>query len=391
MTIELPTFETIDVNSLTPDVELNNINTPTISEIKEHLPELGQNYIGPNEDGDDQFVDNKWVIGKQEASVEGDIISRTYAELLFDQDAYDFDFIKEGDADEFGTEDYWRVLHRFTEIEYYSDSSPDLQDFRVWEESRHTWQQEIIFRHENIGNIRWDRPQVTAPLTTTPPAMGAPVGTLPTYACPLDEPDAPNGETGESVAFLVPSVIDENTLPSEIKCCRWASLPLDWEIIFDVGQALGGFYETDGTVTEVKLIAYDDAMPTPNIIAEDDPNVNPGTEADPMKFNRRFLRLRFDMERDAPTYVELHRYGKDNYRIFLPYERDTEPEICTHEASALTTKATGTYPKSREELIKYRPPNKLNDFPNNFWNDTDVNSLDDYSGRAGNPGGFTEG
>ena len=387
--IDLPSFESIDIDLLTPTAQLNDSEIPTVSEIKMHFPELGRNFIGPDDDGDDQFIDNKWVIAKQEATVNKTILSRTFAELEFDSTAFDFDFVTGGDVDEFGTEDYWRVLHRFTEIEYFSDNGAEAQDFRVWEESRHIWQQEILYRHENIGNLRWDRERILVPPLTTPPPMGSPMGTPPTYACPTTPPDDPPvGETGESIIF---TEVDPSVMPEGIICYRWESLPLDWEIIFDVGQALGGFVDTDGTVTESHLISYDDAMPTPNIIAEDPLNTFPGTEAAPIKFARRYLRLRFDMQTTEPTYVELHRYGKDNYRIFLSYERDTDPETSVHPVSALTDLATGTYPGAREELVKYRPPNKLNDFPNNFWTDTDINPLNDFDDRAGSSGGFTEG
>lgn len=384
--IELPTFDSVDIGAVAVTPELGSINVPTISEIKQHFPQLGSNFAGKDDDGDDVFIQNKWIIAKQEASVEKSIISRTFAELEFNEDAFDFDFVTEGDADEFGTEDYWRVLHRFTEIEYFSDSGPAAQDFRVWEESRHIWQQEIIYTHELIGTLRWDRERILVPPETIPPVL---MGDPPTYACPTTPPDDPPvGETGESIIF---PEVDPSVMPEGIICYRWESLPLDWEIIFDVGEALGGYIDTDGTVTEARLLAYDDAMPTPNIIAEDPPNTFPGSVGDPIKFGRRFLRLRFDMQTDSPTYVELFRYGKQNYRLFLSYQRDTEPETCTHPVEALYTEDAGTYPGSRVELVKYRPPGKLNDFPNNFWNDTDINSLDDFEGRAGSAGGITEG
>lgn len=396
--IELPQFDSIDVDAIATLPQLNNPTAVTVSEIKKVFPQLGKILLDRDLPDSDpgKFQENRWIIAVQESLPDKTIVSRTYADLIFDDDAFDFDFITDGDEEDFGDTVFWRVIHRFTEKEFFSNNSTELQNFRIWELSCHKWQQEIIYLHEEIASIQWDRPQTERvapdPVFGTPPMPGDPAP-ITGYTCPLISLPTPDpGETGYSQVF---EVIDTGD-PQGIKCMSWDSLPLDFIVTFDVGEALGGFFETDISEYNIYLsntppffdngnLAFvDDGYP---IIALGDQNDN-GSENDPIKFSLTYISLVWTdglsghsvPTRDEPTYVRLRRYGVENFRTSIPFERDLDPEFCHHEPETerLTQTALGT-------PTMYKPPDNYN-FPDNFSNDGPATQLAGFGNRLGSGG-----
>ena len=377
--LELPQFDNINLDDIATFPQINNPSAVTIAEIKLHYPQLGKILLDPElDDSDpDKFQENRWVIGQQESLPDNTIVSRTYADLTFDEDAIDFDFITDGDEEDFGAQEYWRVIHRFTEEEWFSSNSAELQDFRIWERSFHKWQQEIIYLHTEIGSLQWDRPQ-----TEFPPDSSSTPGPMPgdppiiTYSCPLITLDPPDpGETGRSQVFTVVAPSD----PEGIQCFSWDSIDYPFSVTFDVGEALGGFVENDGTRTHILKKSTPD--PRLGVLQAGDEIVSNGTAGAPIKYDQRYIEVYFaDPQRDEPTYVRLRRYGVENFRISIPFERDLEPEICHHEPETprleSTTLGTPTV---------YKPPNEYN-YPDNFWNDGPVTPLQGFGQRLGSGG-----
>lgn len=374
--IELPQFDQVNTDDLAVLPQINSPTAVTVSEIKKVFAGLGKLLLDPEADDNDpnKFQENRWVIATQESLPDKTIVSRTYADLIFDEDAFDFDFITDGDTEDFGSDTYWRVIHRFTEKEFFSNNSPELQNFRIWELSYHKWQQEIIYLHEEIASLQWDRPEITVvrdSLTTGGGTTGSPGVT--TYSC-TSTPAATNppGETGDSAVFSRGSA-------ETLECYREASIPIPFSVTFDVGEALGGFVESDGSITHILLKST--PAPRLGVLQAGDVIVPNGTEGNPIKYSQRYVEVYFDLpSKTEPTYVRLRRYGVENFRISIPFERDLEPEFCHHELTTprLTQTALGT-------PTMYKPPNEYN-FPDNFSNDGPPSPLQGFGARLGSGG-----
>ena len=345
---KLPKFDTLNKEELIGFPEVNAPGVVTVSEIKKIYSELGSTGIP----GETERRPNKWNHAVQESTPEGIPVSRSFYELEFDDDAIDLQFI-EATGDE---EAYWRVIHRFTETEYTSNNSTDLQNFKIWEIYNNKWQQEILYKHEEISPLLWERDKNTFPASggsTNPPSA-------PT--CPTSIPTAPDGETGESQAFG-PSLSGT--------CFRWESIKKPFYIIFDVGDSLGGFIETDGDISSILL-------KDENVINSSGSIISKGSINDPIVFTSRYLQIYIENPtRTKPTYIRLRRFGIENFRFQIPFETDLDPEISHHDNTTL-----------QEE--RYLPPTRK-DFPDNFWNQGPNRPIKNYSGRVNHPGGVNIG
>lgn len=385
--IELPKFDTFNKDEIAIFPQINNPSAVTIAEIKVEYPQLGRIIIDA-ETGDTE--PNRWVEGVQEALPDKTIVSRTYNRLQFDEDAFDFDFITGGDAIDFGSSTYWRVLHRFTEEEFFSNNSDQLQNFQIWELSYHRYQQEIIYLHEELNSLEWNRTKISVPPVTVPPPIGSPIGTPGTQACPtLPPPTAPAGQTGESAVF-----VDGTDLTGAPLCSRWASIPLDFLLVFNVGEALGGYIETDASGYNIYLSENPPTLDgSGNLVFNGfSQQVSNGSVNNPIKYSYTYISFYMSDNagftpptRTSPTFVRLKRYGVENFRLSLPFERDNEPEILHH------TPDTPRLPRAAAGVpTMYKPPGNFN-FPDDFWNDADITTLFGFGNRLGSGGSVSLG
>lgn len=343
-------FDKFNPENFEVDNQELEILPTTTSEIKKGYPLLGSL--------------QSWNYGEQTARADGKIISRTYKELVFEQDANDFDLIEEvGFPDPALGSRYWRVLHRFTEHEYYSECSKELEDFKIWEYSENTFQMEILYKHEILKNVEWVRPKDT-------------ITDVPGITCPPNSIVIPEGETGAGpwVKSETKVIGTGANAISKTSCYRWESINKPFYLTFDAGKALGATIDTDLTPDEVYISS------TKDISQQSTLSTNSGSIADPHRMSKRYIILKWDNPgRDSLTRATVNFYGVESYRSFLPLTRDTDPEIQEHPNTiprlVHTTSGTPT---------QYKPPGRY-DFPDNFWNDTSIDKIENFSGRTNAP------
>jgi hypothetical protein len=331
----------------------------TTSELKKEYIELG--------------VLKNWTIGEQSALKDGTIVNRTYKELDFRADGNDFDLVDLGYYDEtFGGNFHWRVLHEFTETEYYSSNLEEHKNFKIWEKSINNYQMEVSYDNlttkykvnglDRLAVFTWQRP-------TT-------VTSFPGLACPTDLPTPPPNETGPSQwsaqGTTVETDIDTQTQTSTSSCKRFNSLPKPFYLVFDAGKSLGAVISnTDLNPTTIYLSTTPTLNTGVNIIS-----TNSGTNTNPHKMKYRYLILKWDNPgRDILTKITVTFKGNEIYRSFLPLIRDTEPECPEHfDTTPYIAHATPNQP------TRYKPPNEYH-FPDNFWNDVEDTPLNNYAAR----------
>jgi len=207
-----PIFDKFDPTNFDVDNQEFNLGSRNLSTLNREYPELG--------------TLKTWIYGEQEADENLTILSRRYAELFFDEAACDFDFNDAGfEDDSFGGRYYWRVIHKFTEHEYYSEDTPEFENFLIWEESDHRFQMDIIYRHEIAQTIDWLRPRTNQSQTSDG-------GDPPILSCPIGGSTAGDDDnTGDSAWFVV-----AGNPPS---CRKYNSVTIPYYKVFDVGGALG--------------------------------------------------------------------------------------------------------------------------------------------------------
>lgn len=345
--IELPIIDTINREELNKEVVPPDLSIRTYSEILRDYAQLGSL--------------KTWAIGQQEATINNEIISRTYSELTFEENGHDFDF---NDAlievDEYGGRYYWRVLHRFTENEYYSDNSESAKNFKIWENGSNRWQQEIIYTHTEREVIRWDRPSNIVSLIEIPPPAGSPMGTPSTFTCPTSGSGGSETETGTSNWFTI-------EIGSETKCKQWESISIPFKITVDVGGALGAVITSDSSIDRVIL--------KENSEDTEGEEVGLGSYGDPIRLKERYLDIEIEEPTTTtPTYIEVTLYGEEFYRYIVPLDREEEPELLEHSSEVLQEQ-------------RYKPPGR-SDFPDNFWNNTELTEIGGFNGRQGQVGGI---
>lgn len=338
-----------------------------------------------------------WIHGEQEADEDLNIITRTYAELFFDEAACDFDFNDAGfDDDTYGGRYYWRVVHKFTEHEYYSENTSEYENFRIWEEAFHRFQMDIIYKHELIQTIDWLRPRTEQAKTTSgnPPQSTCPTG----GSTPGDD-----DETGDSAWFEVGTGLNAF-------CRKYESVTIPYYKVFDVGGALGAVVNGDsadniyifdikpdilevttdvGALLEPLLESVDyrdtnnpvtlaDAL-TPIITDRGLTPVTTGSFTDPIRLRQRYLILEYtDPTKTFPQDGSIDLYASEFYRSFLPLSRDQDPLLPEHPPG------TEFLPRTNDLVTptRYKPPGRP-DFPDNFWNDVNIDTIDSYGSRVG--------
>ena len=347
----------------TPEVDFGSRTT---SELRREYSELG--------------TLKTWLYGSQEADSNGNITSRTYAELEFDTNAKDFDFNDAGFDDEvYGGQYFWRVIQDFTEKEYYSNSDVAFENFKIWEFNLNKFQLEIIYKHEILSTLRWTRP------CNVQNQIGNDIGTpeVPNivYSCPLGGVtlETPT-ETGDSDWFSIARtsyngecsgiIIDDG---QDNICQQYLSLNKSFRLVFDSGKALGAVIRFEDITPDRVFTASSPTEVTPAI-----PSNNLGSFNDPIRMAKRYLVLEWDNPGKTDLKaIEVDFYAVEFYRSFLPLFRDQDPELLEHSDTipyiAHTTIGTPT---------RYKPPGRY-DFPDTFWNDITIEEIEDYGTRIG--------
>lgn len=369
-----PLFQKFDDSNFDIDNQELKIGVRNVATINKEYAELG--------------TLKTWKHGEQEADEDLNIISRTYVDLIFDEVACDFDFNDAGFVDDtYGGRYYWRVQHKFTEHEYYSEDSPEFENFRIWEEAYHRFQLDIIYKHEVLKTIEWLRPRTEQDKTTSgnPPQSTCPTG----GSTPGDD-----DETGDSAWFEVGTGLTAF-------CRKYNSVTIPYYKVFDAGKALGAVVEGDspdniylfdikpdvldvnpdiGNLLEPLLESVDyrdtnnpvtlaDALgpiiTTRGLVTQ----ATNGSFTDPIRLNQRFLILEYtDPTKTFPQEGTVTLYATEFYRSFLPLSRDQDPLLPEH-------------PPGTEAPTKLKPPGRP-DFPDNFWNDVNIDTIDSYGTRV---------
>lgn len=353
-------FDIFDEKNFEVDNQELVVKPVTTSELKKNYIELG--------------ILKRWTIGEQSAYKDGTIINRTYKELEFEENGNDFDLVDLGYYDEtFKSNYYWRVLHNFTEIEYYSSNLPEHKNFKIWEKSLNNYQMEISYdnlptKYLNTNNeevesiLVWNRPTTTISLTG---GIGCPPGLEP----------APPNETGASSWVNIGSTTNSNTQTTTTSCKRFNSLSIPFYLVFDAGKSLGAaISNTDLTPTEI----YISSNPNPLALLPEEYFVSnaQGTIANPHKMKNRYLILKWDNPgRDILTKITVTFLANEIYRSFLPLIKDEEPEYPEHfDVTPYIAHANVGIP------TRYKPPGEYN-FPDNFWNDVEDLPINNYVQR----------
>jgi hypothetical protein len=327
----------------------------TTSELKKEYIELG--------------VLKTWNLGEQSAHKDGTIISRTYRELTFNTNGSDFDLVNLGYYDDtFKGNYHWRVLHEFTETEYYSSLEEEHENFKIWEKCINNYQMEIAYDNlptkyivdsqEKTAMFNWKRPITTNYFIDT--------------GCPIGLEAAPLNETGPSNWTASSTSINPNTQVSTTNCYRLNSLPTPFYLAFDAGKSLGAVLSNFDLAPDNVYISTTNNIDTgTNIISN-----NTGTDIDPHKMRYRYLILEWNNPgRDDLTKITVTFKGNEVYRSFLPLERDSDPEYPEHfDVTPYIAHANTNVP------TRYKPPNKYN-FPDNFWNDVEDIPINNYAER----------
>jgi hypothetical protein len=323
----------------------------TTSELKKEYPELG--------------VLKNWTLGEQSALKDGTIVNRTYKQLTFKADGNDFDLVDLGYYDDtFKGNLHWRVLHEFSETEYYSSNLPEHENFKIWEKSINNYQMEVSYdnlptklSNDDLAIFEWKRPTTTVSFGS----VGCPPG--------LIEP--PESETGPSAWVSISSYTNPNTQTTSVSCKRFNSLPKPFYLIFDAGKSLGAVI-SDADLNPDKIYISSTPTVTPASIL----STKAGVDADPHKMNYRYLILEWDDPgRDDLTKITVTFKGNEIYRSFLPLIRDEEPECPEHFD---TTPYIAHAPLNQP--TRYKPPNEYH-FPDNFWNDVEDVPINNYAER----------
>lgn len=327
----------------------------TTSELKQEYIELG--------------VLKTWTLGEQSALKDGTIINRTYKRLNFNPDGNDFDLVNLGYYDDtFKGNYHWRVLHRFTETEFYSSNLEEHKNFKIWEKSINNYQMEVSYDNlptkyfiggqEVEAIFNWKRPTTTTLFSTT----GCPTGLVP----------PPLNETGPSIWISNGSTFNSNTQTTTTSCIRFNSLPKPFYLVFDAGKSLGAVISnTNLNPTAIYICTTNDLNSGTYTIS-----TNLGTDVDPHKMKYRYLILKWDDPgRDELTEITVTFKGNEIYRSFLPLDRDEDPEYPEHfDTTPYIAHANVNVP------TRYKPPNEYN-FPDNFWNDVEDIPINNYAAR----------
>jgi hypothetical protein len=341
-------FDKFNEENFEVDNQELDIQPTTFSEIKKAYSQLGSL--------------EAWTEGEQIARFDGMIISRTYKKLTFETKANDFDLIDStgGYTDPVLGVRYWRVLHRFSEKEYYSECSENYLNFKIWEENDNFYQMEIIYKHEILTSETWERPIET--------------GSNPGLGCPSNSSVVPEGETGPSNWEVVDSTIDSYGETTNTNCVRYQSLEKPFYLIFKNGKALGATIKSNLAPSAVYISSTSDINNLPS------PSTRQNTEEDPHRLNKEYLIIKWDNPgKDSLKYATVDFYGVENYRSFMPIARDTDPLLQEHyeETPYLPHAPLGV-------ATRYKPVGMYN-VPDNFWNDTNIDEIENFSTRTSNP------
>lgn len=315
------------IPALFPDEALYSPNqsTYTRSSIETHYTQLN----------------GKWESATQIAYKDGSPYSRTFSILEFPSNTQDrLDLINLGTFDPiYNGEYYYQLISIFNEEEWYSSASSYHENFLKWERSYNTYQQVVTYSNEEIGRLEWSRPFTTSSFNntiTTTTGGGSPITTPNPMTCATSLPAIPasSGQTGASPGF-----IDAST-GTTTSCKRWSSINSPFTLNVNVGQAVGAIVLTDGSPIIHRKSNLSDigTLVSGNILM-----VEP------------YLSIHFpNPTTTTPTYITVVLYGKEVWRVYQPYELDSEPEIIRH-------------PVDVSSNIRFRPPGKdyLNDA---FWN-----------------------
>lgn len=323
--IKVSEFNLSDIEFKGAEVEIPNFTTAVIEKRYEELK-------------------GEWVVGEQIADEEGNILSRTYTELEFEEKGERFDLEDVGyEKEEYEGRYFYRVTNKFYETEYISTKGKRHNNFMKWEKGENEYMQEVIYKHKQIAIKRWEREYRIISyggIDNTVGSSGS-INTFPIY----QEEESSSIYTGTGMPV-------NKVIEGEVKLIQYKGLIIPFYRDIEVGKALGAVVESDGDF-EVTDIEGEEVERKNGIIL----------------LKKDKLRIKFNSPtKYLPTYIEVKFYGEELWRSVYPGKLDEEAEILLHEENVIN---------------KYKPPGR-SDFPDNFWNNGSNNrDIEKFSIRQG--------
>lgn len=346
----LPFFNSFNNEPLKKEVDVIDLSSMQTSVLTKYFPQLGTTKTW------DVSVQSSLPINKDDPSEGFITLDRTFQDLSFDPDAYDFDFIK---TDKTGVEfysptnselsalqnnpnyiskyNYWLVIQCMTIKEWFSNNSKELDNFNCWEYKEHLYQQEIYFKHKLIHTYKWERP--TIPGDTTTPNIGSQGVGLPICnigagsTSPTFDENNNKITTGDSPTFET----------SSGGCRKWKSLSVPFTQTINVRRGLGAVVKLNSSslYTKVYLKETEDAV--------EREEVSLGSFEDPILLTKQYLEIEVaDPGKSVLKSISIDFYGEEWYRIQLPFKYDEETDYIMHDEETLAN------------TDKFHPPRKLN-------------------------------
>ena len=372
----LPLFGTFKKEELDKEVDILDISSIQTSVLTKFYPGLGttKNW--------DMGVMTATPIDKNDPTKGFITLDLRYQDLFFEEDAYDFDYIKgtnpqdpfyqltddeqdslKKNAEYISEHNYWLVVQCLKVKEWFSNNSKELNNFMCWEYREHIYQQEIYFKHKLIHTDVWVRDTVPGSTQTlnnqATGGLGTPtcnIGagkTNPTYN--LDNEKITTGTSG--------------TFESKNgKCLKWKSLEVPYTLTYNAKNALGAVIKINNPflITKVYLKSSSDSEEKVEVKSSyKDSNNNWGSFDNPIQLTNQFIEIEIkDPGTNELTNLTINYYGEEYYRIQIPFKYDEEPDYCMHTETTLAISPKG----------KYHPPQKVDKiteevypiFPTNF-------------------------
>ena len=355
----LPLFDTFKKEKLEKEVDVLDITSLQTSILTKYYPELGttKNW--------DMGVQTSTPIDKDDPSKGFITLDRTFQDLKFDPNAYDFDYIKgtnpkdpfyqpteaeqslHNETGEYISEvNHWLVVQCVKVDEWFSNNSEKLQNFMCWDKREHIFEQRIFFKHKLIHTTTWDRPTVAGEERSLNPSTGGPAIKVCTIGAGKTNPTY--NENGIQITTGTSGTFEQG----EGNCRKWNSLDIPFVRTFNAGKGLGAVikFNSSSLDTKVYLKATADSEEKFEVDSKYlQTNGQWGTFEDPIQLNLQFIEVVVNNPgRDTLKQITVNFYGEEFYRIQIPFKWDEEPDYIMHDEESLAN------------TDKYHPPRKYN-------------------------------
>lgn len=384
----LPLFKTFKKEILDREVDVLDISSIQTSVITKYFPELGtfKNW--------EVAVQSSIPINKNDPSEGFIILDRTFQDLKFDSNAYDFDFIKgnnikdpfytptqteatiqKSNSEYISSINYWKVIQCLTVKEWFSSNTKELENFECWEYKEHIYQQEIYFKHKLIHTEIWNRPTIAGITKSLFSGSGNPTDAVKVCDIGAGETE-PTFEDGIKIDTGISKTFEKGE-----SCLRWDSLEVPFRITFNVKKALGAVIKIGNTSINTKVYLKDSAVSENKIEVSSsykDSNNNWGSFNNPILLTEQFIEIEVeDPYKNSLTKIEINYYGEEWYRVPIPFKWDEEVDYINHTEETILNSPDGKYHPPQTNINNTTYPN----FPIDFRVNKEYIELKNFNSR----------